>query len=380
MKTNEELPDILSELIYKNFLDLLHKDEQEELQRLCKQYKVTLPEREQVIWALEHTDEFDNKTAYHQFVATTHRRMIPVWWRIAVAVVLLLTGAATFYMLRTPSERLAEWTVAKKIEAGSRKAVITLTTGERIDLDVYTQGLQETDGTQIWVDSGKLLYRAADKSGEVMYNKIEIPRGGEYQLVLADGTEVWLNAETELRFPVHFVGDRREVFLKGEAYFKVAKNEAQPFIVCTSNGQIQVMGTSFNVRDYAEEGKVVTTLVEGKVDYVSERYKRVSLQPGYMLEDNGSKDYRIRKVNTLEYTGWKDGKYIFENASVEEIMTTLERWYDVTVFYRNEEVRNLHFTGDLERYASINTLLNFMEMGGDVRFEINGNTIMVGKK
>ncbi|MEG2229129.1 MAG: hypothetical protein RRY39_11650, partial [Odoribacter sp.] len=95
MKTNEELPDILSELIYKNFLDLLHKDEQEELQRLCKQYKVTLPEREQVIWALEHTDEFDNKTAYHQFVATTHRRMIPVWWRIAVAVVLLLTGAAT---------------------------------------------------------------------------------------------------------------------------------------------------------------------------------------------------------------------------------------------------------------------------------------------
>ncbi|MEG2555960.1 MAG: FecR family protein [Odoribacter sp.] len=380
MKTNEELPDILSELIYKNFLDLLHKDEQEELQRLCKQYKVTLSEREQVIWALEHTDEFDNKTAYHQFVATTHRRMIPVWWRIAVAVVLLLTGAATFYMLRTPSERLAEWTVAKKIEAGSRKAVITLTTGERIDLDVYTQGLQETDGTQIWVDSGKLLYRAADKSGEVMYNKIEIPRGGEYQLVLADGTEVWLNAETELRFPVHFVGDRREVFLKGEAYFKVAKNEAQPFIVCTSNGQIQVMGTSFNVRDYAEEGKVVTTLVEGKVDYVSERYKRVSLQPGYMLEDNGSKDYRIRKVNTLEYTGWKDGKYIFENASVEEIMTTLERWYDVTVFYRNEEVRNLHFTGDLERYASINTLLNFMEMGGDVRFEINGNTIMVGKK
>ncbi|MEG2229127.1 MAG: DUF4974 domain-containing protein, partial [Odoribacter sp.] len=161
----------------------------------------------------------------------------------------------------------------------------------------------------------------------------------------------------------------REVFLKGEAYFKVAKNEAQPFIVSTSNGQIQVMGTSFNVRDYAEEGKVVTTLVEGKVDYVSERYKRVSLQPGYMLEDNGSKDYRIRKVNTLEYTGWKDGKYIFENASVEEIMTTLERWYDVTVFYRNEEVRNLHFTGDLERYASINTLLNFMEMGGDVRFE-----------
>ncbi|MEG0797130.1 MAG: FecR family protein, partial [Odoribacter sp.] len=314
-----ELPDILSELIYKNFLDLLHKDEQEELQRLCKQYKVTLPEREQVIWALEHTDEFDNKTAYHQFVATTHRRMIPVWWRIAVAVVLLLTGAATFYMLRTPSERLAEWTVAKKIEAGSRKAVITLTTGERIDLDVYTQGLQETDGTQILVDSGKLLYRAADKSGEVMYNKIEIPRGGEYQLVLADGTEVWLNAETELRYPVHFVGDRREVFLKGEAYFKVAKNEAQPFIVSTSNGQIQVMGTSFNVRDYAEEGKVVTTLVEGKVDYVSERYKRVSLQPGYMLEDNGSKDYRIRKVNTLEYTGWKDGKYIFENASVEEI-------------------------------------------------------------
>ena len=213
----------------------------------------------------------------------------------------------------------------------------------------------------------------------MVYNTIDIPIGGEYQLVLADGTKVWLNADSKLRFPVSFTAERREVYLEGEAYFEVAKDSEHPFIVHISRGAIEVLGTGFNVRDYREEQKTVTTLVQGKVVYRSERQpgREIMLEPGFQIKDEEGGSLQPRKVDVILYTGWKDGKYVFENATLEEIMQVLSRWYDIAVFYKREEVKKLHFTGDLERYKTINDFLEFMEIGGNVRFSIKGKTVLI---
>ena len=379
MKTDKHIPEIISDLISKDLLGLLDQEQQEELNRLCNEYHIREEEREGILARLETKDSFNAGAAYRQFSIKTGRRSIYRHLSVAAAVVLLLgiSGLAYFYLRPVEPEVIP---MAKEIEPGKSKATITLASGEKIELENLNRRLQETDGTHLQAGSGELVYEESGSKTELIYNTIDIPRGGEYRLVLSDGTKVWLNSETQLKYPVHFSGDVREVFLKGEAYFEVTHNEKKRFIVSTSMGEIQVLGTSFNVRDYQDENRVVTTLETGQVRYVSGKHQVVDLIPGYMLEDCPQGIGVPQKVNTTLYTGWKDGKYIFDDVSVEEIMQTLERWYDVKVFYANDYVKNLHFTGDLEKYATINTILNFMETGGDVRFSINGNTIIVGRK
>lgn len=375
----EELPDILSDLIAKDLLGVLDREEQEELERLCRRYGISEEEREAVVTALEQPVCFDSGGAYRQFAALTRRRRIFRRLRVAAAVLLLLgLGNLVYYYSQLASPQLL--VVNQEIVPGESKATITLANGQKVELENLVRELKEADGTLLSSGAGELVYNESGGDGELIYNTIDIPRGGEFRLVLSDGTKVWLNSDSQLRYPVRFNGDMREVFLKGEAYFEVAHNAEKTFVVSTSKGDVRVLGTSFNVRDYPDEHKVVTTLEAGQVRYVSPVRGEIDLIPGYMLEDGAGGSCIPRKVNTEVYTGWKDGKYIFDDVSVEEIMATLERWYDVTVFYENDQVRKLHFTGDLERYSTINTILNFMETGGDVRFRIDGKTIIVGRK
>lgn len=375
----EKLPEILSDLISKNLLGLLDCEQQKELERLCSQYGIREEERETILTGLEEPVRFDAGGAYRQFAARTRRRHISRRLQIAAAVLLLLgLGNLVYYYSQLAGPELLA--VSPEIVPGESKATITLANGEKVELENLARELQETDGTLLSSGSGELVYKESGADGELIYNTIDIPRGGEFRLVLSDGTKVWLNSDSQLKYPVQFNGDMREVYLKGEAYFEVAHNARKTFIVSTSKGDIRVLGTSFNVRDYRDENKVVTTLEAGQVRYISPGRGEIDLIPGYMLEDGAGSPLIPRKVNTEEYTGWKDGKYIFDDVSVEEIMTTLARWYDVTVVYENNQVRKLHFTGDLERYATINTILNFMETGGDVRFRIDGKTIIVGGK
>lgn len=375
----EELPEILSDLISKELLGVLDCEQQKELERLCSQYGIREEERETILTGLEEPVRFDAGGAYRQFSARTRRRHISRRLQIAAAVLLLLgLGNLVYYYSQLAGPELLA--VSPEIVPGESKATITLANGQKVELENLARELQETDGTLLSSGSGELVYNESGADGELIYNTIDIPRGGEFRLVLSDGTKVWLNSDSQLKYPVRFNGDMREVYLKGEAYFEVAHNARKTFIVSTSKGDIRVLGTSFNVRDYPDENKVVTTLEAGQVRYISPGRGEIDLIPGYMLEDRAGSSLIPRKVNTEEYTGWKDGKYIFDDVSVEEIMTTLARWYDVTVIYENNQVRKLHFTGDLERYATINTILNFMETGGDVRFRIDGKTIIVGGK
>lgn len=379
------LPDELSELIYKDVLGLLNEKKKLRLDELLKMNNLSETDRALIAGRLNQNPEFDYKPACTDFMTRIHvprsyLRQISI---VAAVIVLLLSVGIVFYHQHVKSLSVLQMAVESElIQPGISRAMITLGSGEKIELNQQLKELSEKDGTRLSMATGQLVYQSTDDKKELIYNTVEIPRGGEYSLILSDGTRVWLNAQSELKYPVHFIGDKREVFLKGEAYFEVTRNEYKPFIVNTSRGNIRVLGTVFNIRDYKDEMRVTTTLINGSVNYTSygKSGKSVPLQPGYQLEDTDQGISAPKKVCTALYTGWKDGKYLFENASLEEIMQTLERWYDVTVFWRNPAVKHLHFTGDLERYENINTFLKLMETGGDVKFEIKGKTIIAREK
>ncbi len=376
----------ISDLFYKDMLGLADEEEKRELDSLLVTYRLKGLDRENIIARLQEQEVFDGKEAYREFrvlkqLGGRNRRLI--WWTsIAASIVVLVV--AGWWFGREPEPKSGNVQImAEAIQPGQSRAVVTLADGQQVVLEQANRKIEESDGTVLHSDSGALVYMAnAEKTtAKVMYNTVSSPRGGEYRLELADGTKVWLNAATELRFPVNFTGDMREVYLKGEAYFQVKRDEKHPFIVHTSMGAVEVLGTSFNVRDYEDEREVVTTLETGKVMYVSGNTReKVTLNPGYQVLEKESSPVEVRKVDPLQYTGWREGKYVFEDVALEDIMRTLCRWYDIDVVYANPAVKKFHFTGDLERYESISIFLSFIETGGDVKFKTEGKTIIIDKK
>lgn len=305
-----------------------------------------------------------------------------IGWKIgitAVALAIIAVGIGLSHRLHRERHTGEPLLAQLVISPGRSVATITLANGEQLSLGNNNRNVREENGTILKMDSSVVTYRGTTtENSEITYNTLSVPAGGEYRLVLADNTKVWMNASSKLKYPVVFSGKQREVFLEGEAYFEVEKDGQHPFVVHTSRGIIKVLGTGFNVRDYQEEARVVTTLVEGKVVYrPAERFEEVFLSPGFQLEDNGIDELSPRQVDVGMYVGWKDGKYVFEDATLEEIMQVLSGWYDVTVFYKREELKHLHFTGDLERYENINDFLHFMELGGKVIFNIHEKTIII---
>ena len=194
-------------------------------------------------------------------------------------------------------------------------------------------------------------------------------------MLLDDGTRVWVNAESRVKYPVRFSEKERIVSVKGEAYFDVTKN-AQPFIVETDFGKVKVLGTSFGVRVYADEA-ALTTLVSGKVKFTNNKGKSVELTPGEQAVASLEGTLTKRNVNLEEYVGWKDGWYIFKEKRLEEVMLTLSRWYGVTVFYQNPQVKDIRFSGNLKRYNSINTFLEVLAGSEDVKYKIDGNVVIL---
>ena len=217
-----------------------------------------------------------------------------------------------------------------------------------------------------------------DEKIEPVFNTLRIPVGGYYRLTLADGTKVWLNSKTELRYPVTFNGEERKVFLTGEAYFEVTHDEGHPFIVSTDNMNVKVYGTEFNVNTY-QKGVIQTTLVNGKVGIrVNSTGKEVILKPNQMAEfEEQSGTVQVKDVDPYAYIAWRNGEFVFERETIEEIMERLSRWYDVKVFYTNESVKQKRFTGVIDRYDDIEQVLRLIEGPATLRFEVKGNTVTV---
>lgn len=299
------------------------------------------------------------------------------------SIILLPMLIATLSLYYTPAnqshdnERLL---AAPHILPGEAKAILTLDNGQIVYLDKNATKEKQTQlsGSRIQVDSTTLNYRLAQKQAaqnSPIYNKVEIPCGGEYALVLNDGTKVRLNSISSLRFPVVFGAGSREVELTGEAYFEVAKS-GQPFIVHTKGMKIEVLGTTFNISAYPGE-EYQATLISGSVKVNSERGESLILKPSQQASlSPESGNMKVRTVDVAFYTSWVKGKIYFKDQRLEDIMKTLSRWYDIDVKYANEEVKNARFGCHVDRYEEITPFVELLEATKNVKISIEHKTII----
>ncbi len=276
--------------------------------------------------------------------------------------------------------------VVAEIKPGTTKATLILDGGERVNLDAQEEfSLTEKDGTLINRKQGQLDYAKApgEEINKPIYNTVQIPRGGEFNLALSDGTHVFLNSMSQIRYPVQFVGGERRVELTGEAYFEVSENKDRPFIVETGGINIEVLGTEFNVNAYEKYDEIVTTLVEGKVRINSpdKKFDAVVISPNDQAKFDVEKCVvGVARVDPALYTAWKEGRFIFYDQRLEDIMEILTRWYSANVYYPDPSVKELRFSGNLDRYGSIGHILEIIKSTDKVDIEIKGDEITFYKK
>lgn len=303
-------------------------------------------------------------------------------WAAVAAVLLVLVGIG--YLLLGYKNENRETVKIQPVEGiennditpGGDKAILTLADGSKIMLDSAHNGdLANQGNVKVIKINGQLAYKGTGTSAEVLYNTISTPRGGQYQLLLADGSKVWLNAASSLRFPASFTGKERLVELTGEGYFEIAKNENQPFKVdIAGKGVVEVLGTHFNINAYSDEASIKTTLLEGRVKVAASGGATVLLKPGEQAQINGGIKL-VNDVDTDEIIAWKAGLFQFNRADVVSIMRQVSRWYNVDVVFEGP-VSMKSFSGIVSRSNNISEVLKIMEKAG-VKFKINGNRITV---
>ena len=337
---------------------------------------------------LREKQEYDVHEAWQRVNKRTRakgsRRMIRGWMKYAALFILFL-GIVSLWRVYDNKEKPIVATVqSDSILPGSLKAELILANGERIVLDSEARSKEmEALGIKLENDTvnGLLKYEAGavDNSIGMKYNTLNVPKGGEYSLILPDGSRVWLNSETTLRFPVQFTGGKRVVYLSGEAYFRVKKDTSAAFHVYTKQQEITVLGTTFNVSAYENDWFTETTLIEGKVAGEGGA-ERVVMKPSeqYIL-DKRSGVGELKEVETEFYTSWIDGKFYFTSFTFEEIVKKLERWYDFTMIYEEDDIRQMRFSGVINKHRPIEEMLRFLEKTTDIHFKISGKNIVAGK-
>ena len=314
-------------------------------------------------------------------------RKLPNWIKISVSVAATVVIMLSVYIIvetkqGSPTDnKVVETTV--QIPAGTSRARLILDNGKSIDLSKEQIFETELHGAIVSNQGSQISYSASPSvsaSEELYYNTLEIPRGAEYFIILSDSTKVWLNSDSRLTYPVKFGRGERKVELIGEAYFEVSRDQSKPFVVKTGGQVIEVLGTAFNVSSYAESDLVYTTLVEGKVKVYAEDNTGLSqnLLPGYQTYYyKTSGDISIREVNIKEYVAWKEGMFSFRNKTLETMMETLSRWYNINVIFENKNRKDIKFTGDIQRYEELDKLLFLLERTHEVKFEINDNVLVI---
>jgi transmembrane sensor len=265
------------------------------------------------------------------------------------------------------------------IRPGGNRAFLILSNGDRLAIDQMAVGKLSSDGSVRIEkkDSGELVYSGTGSPSDMSprYNTLQTPRGGQFSIVLTDGTRVWLNAASRLQYPSYFTGNERQVELTGEAYFEVAKNPKAPFHVVSRKTEVEVLGTHFDVAAYPDEEAVSTTLIEGKVR-VKKDQKELILNPGQeaLVFDQGPIQL-IPDADTRTIIAWKEGKTLFKNASIQSIMRAISRWYDVDVVFKGP-LPSKKLTGGLPRNTDLSQLLSILEQNG-IHFSVEGRTITV---
>lgn len=385
----------ISELLFKHLSGTLDPVEREELMDWAGAHPDNLRLLEQVNdesrldadlerWfaipkrALEDDARLEAEVARHErrVKAGSIRRWLP--YAAAVLLAGILIGFYTKHVfIREYRGSQPVPTASADVVPGSDKAVLTLGDGSELILGSGNEGnIADQNGVKIiQLDGGKLSYQDAGAADEVLYNTITTPRGGQYQVVLPDGSTVRLNAASSLRYPTRFVGAAREVYLTGQAYFEVAASETDPFIVKTGMVDVAALGTRFDIMAYPEEKELNTTLVQGSVR-VSEQETGVLLKPGQQASRVKGEKLSVREVNLEEAVAWTNGLFYFGGVPVAYIMRQIQRWYDVEVEYRGD-VSSVQLSGFISRKKDIKDLLDALEDTGDVTFKLEGRNVIV---
>ena len=378
----------IARLIARYLSDEIEEEEQAELTRwrnespenerlfreICKEENIKQNmQKRQTFHTEDGWEGVQRKIQRHRF----RHRILNICKYAAIFIFPVVIATVAIYKSGNEPQPLSQ--VEEQIVPGGKKAVLILDNGEAIDLK-STSGveLKEKDGTVIQVDSTVLNYQQAPArtSEKLAYNKVNVPRGGEYQLMLSDGSKVQLNSMSSIRFPVQFAQDCRLVELEGEAYFEVSKT-GQPFIVQTKGMKIEVLGTTFNISAYANE-EYQTTLVSGSVKVQTENGSNRVLKPSEQAcITPGSNQINVRNVDTAFYTSWIHGKINFKDQRLDDIMKTLARWYDMDVVYENEATKELRFGCYVNRYNEITPLVKLLEQTGRVTVTVEGKTIKI---
>lgn len=369
--------------------------EQKKAQALLEKYVAgNCTEAEKALlesWYLQHNlDQTPDMSAEErmedkqEIMAALNRAIQPkrsgMWLKItaAAAVALLVTGTTLWlYQANRANIHAGTQMISQNdVAPGSNKAVLTLANGQTINLNSDKKGiiikageLAYNDGTQIKTDD--------QEAGLNEKNTVTTPIGGQYQVILEDGTKVWLNAGSSLSYPTHFTGGVRKVEITGEAYFEVAHNKAAPFKVSSKGQTIEVLGTHFNIMAYENEQMVKTTLLEGSVKVADGgSNKALILKPGQQAQFNAQQLSLARNVDIEEVVSWKNGYFKF-NEDIKSIMNKIARWYDVEVVYQPGIDLKQTFSGEVSKSRNVSVLLKVMELTGNVNFKVEGRRIIV---
>lgn len=372
----EELTETIDEEAKAELAHWIAEDERHREE--YEQIKGMLESGEQV-WAEQKEGRLLTDARWKGMKQRIKKKHYITWSRYAAVLVLpLMIGLFWFMNRGVVQDKELEKIV--EIIPGVGKAQLKLANGRVVHLDDSVRfQIEEIGGTEISTSERMIRYRGKDTLGttitEERYNTLIIPRGGEYTLELVDGTRVWLNAESTLKYPVKFVSGERRVEMTGEGYFEVAKNKEKPFIVIVNGVDVRVLGTSFNVSAYRNE--VITTLVEGKVQ-LKKGEDSVVLQPnqqGIWLSEN--RGFEVKEVEARNFSLWREGIFYFDDVDLETILDDMARWYNVNIFYRNPTLKTKRFSVEIKRYENINEILRRIEQTKRVKFEIKDRTINV---
>lgn len=312
-------------------------------------------------------------------------KVIRIWPRVAAAAsIALLLGTGIFYFTKPKLDTIQVVEKTPDIAPGGNRGILTLSNGKQIVLaEISAKDTIAKEGEEVTIKmgaNGVITYvinpnTAASKDDANSFNTLSTPTGGQYNIVLADGTKVYLNAVSSIKYPTQFNGDQRVVELDGEAYFEVAKNKNKPFIVKSGDQDIEVLGTHFNVHAYTNESVIKTTLLEGSVA-VSYKNQKEVLKPGQ--QSNVSEKFNkigIKQVDTEAAIAWKNGRFKFDNADLKTVMRQLERWYGIKAEYRGD-VSDIRFNGGTFMNKNLSEVLKVLELS-NIKFKVEGKTIIV---
>ena len=380
----------IGHLLQKYFSGTIMPDEQ----RLLDSWMKEKEEHKQLFERLRKDTRFAEEYGIFREVDTTRawetfrvknglgrQRRMTTWIKYAAVIALPLLIAGVWLLFPRGGERSIPVAQNTKIVKREESPVLEVVGGGKVILEKEKDKMIEAGrGVDVQQSSGMLVYSDSVVSEYVDTNVLRIPKGGEFKLQLADGTRVYLNSATDLRYPVAFTGPERRVYLKGEAYFEVAKDVEHPFIVVTDDVQVRVYGTSFNVNTLGADG-VRTVLVEGKVGIRGQDLDReYVLKPNELaFYDRNSRDMKIETVDPDLYTLWRKGIFVFERETLENIMNTLSLWYDMEVFFQSESAKQLHFSGHMKRYEQIEDILHAITDATGGGFTINDRTVCVSR-